>query len=161
MGERGPVPDRSDQRRRRNKPATASGETSTAPGAEVVVAPEASDEWHPVATRWFESLKVSGQRRFYEPSDWSMAYLIAESISRDLNPQFVGVTAGDSSEPIYETIPLKGASLSAYLKAMGNLLATEGDRRRASIELQRGVVVDPDEEASVTALADYRAALKA
>lgn len=158
MGTRGPVPKRSDQRRRANKPA--SGEISKAPAAVEVVAPEASEDWHPVATRWFESLKVSGQRRWYEPSDWATAYLIAESISRDLNPQFVGVTAGDDSAPLYERIPLKGASLSAYLKAMGNLLATEGDRRRASIELQRGVVVDADEDASVTALADYRDALQ-
>jgi hypothetical protein len=161
MGARGPVPKRSDARRRANKPATESGEISTAPAAEVVPIPESSEDWHPVAIRWFESLKVSGQRKFYEPSDWAMAYLIAESISRDLNPQFVGVTAGDHSEPVYEVIPLKGASLSAYLKAMGNLLATEGDRRRASIELHRGEVVDPDEDASVTALADYRANLGA
>lgn len=161
MGARGPVPKRSDQRRRVNKPATPSGEVSTAPAAASVVVPDAAETWHPVASRWFESLKISGQRKFYEPSDWAMAYLIAESISRDLNPQFVGVTAGDQSEPIYEVIPLKGASLSAYLKAMGNLLATEGDRRRASIELHRGEVVDEDEEASVTAMADYRAGLGA
>lgn len=161
MGARGPVPKRTDQRRRTNKAATASGNIATAPAAREVVAPDAGEDWHPVATRWFESLKQSGQRRFYEPSDWAMAYLIAESISRDLNPQFVGVTAGDQSEPIYEVIPLKGASLSAYLKAMGNLLATEGDRRRASIELHRGEVVDADEDASVTALADYRAAVEA
>lgn len=161
MGSRGPVPKRSEQRRRANKPATLSGEISKAPATPTVEAPEASEEWHPVARRWYLSLAASGQATFYEPSDWATAYLIAESISRDLNPQFVGVTAGDRSEPIYEVIPLKGASLAAYLKAMGNLLATEGDRRRASIELQRGAVIDVDEDASVTAMADYRAQIEA
>mgnify|MGYP001598387714 CR=1 FL=1 len=161
MGARGPVPKRSDARRRANKPATASGETTVADGAAVVPVLEADEGWHPIAARWFESLKMSGQHRFYEPSDWSTAYLIAESISRDLNPQFVGVTAGDNSEPLYESIPLKGASLSAYLRAMSSLLVTEGDRRRAAIELQRGTAVDVDEDASVTALADYRAAVEA
>jgi len=159
MGTRGPVPKRSDQRRRANKPT--SGEVSKAPAAAVVPVPETAEEWHPVAQRWFDSLAESGQSRFYEPSDWATAYLVAESISRDLNPQFVGVTAGDSSEPIYEVIPLKGASLSAYLKAFGNLLTTEGDRRRASIELQREQSVDADEDASVTALDSYRAQLEA
>lgn len=161
MGSRGPVPKRSDQRRRANKPATAAGKVSKAPAASKSTAPEACKEWHPVALRWYESLALSGQSAFYEPSDWATAYLVAESISRDLSPQFVGVTAGNDSEPIYEVIPLKGASLAAYLKAFGNLLTTEGDRRRASLELQRGEVVDADEEASVTAMADYRAQLEA
>lgn len=155
----GPVPKRSEDRRRRNKPA--SGETTKAPGAPKVAAPATPRGWHPVARRWYNSLKESGQNKFYEPSDWSTAYLIAESISRDLSPQFVGVTAGPHSEAIYASIPLKGASLSAYLKAMSNLLATEGDRRRASLELHRGAVVDDDEDASVTAMADYLAAVEA
>ncbi len=157
MGTRGPVPKRSDQRRRRNAPATA---VTPAPTADASAAPEPSPEWHPISLRWYSSLEASGQSRWYEPSDWATAYLIAESISRDLSPQYVGVTSGPGSEPVYESIPLKGASLAAYLKAMSNLLVTEGDRRRASVELQRGVVLDPDEDASVTALADYRDALQ-
>lgn len=159
MGSRGPVPKRSDQRRRANKPATPSGTISKAPAAVVVEAPKTDDEWHPIARRWFDSLRESGQSRFYEPSDWATAYLIAESISRDLRPQVVGVT--ERGEAVVETIPLKGASLSAYLKAFGNLLTTEGDRRRASVELQRGELVDADEDASVTALDAYRAAVEA
>lgn len=163
MGARGPVPKRSDARRRTNKLATPSGEVTAAPAAPVVSIPEASEEWHPVAARLFEALKASGQSRFYEPSDWAVAYLMAESISLDLKPQFVGFaqTGRDETEAEFAVIPLKGASLSAYLKALGNLLATEGDRRRASIELHRGQVVDADEDASVTALDEYRAGLGA
>jgi hypothetical protein len=112
--------------------------------ASVVVAPDSDPEWHSIARRWFDSLKVSAQNQWYEPSDWATAYLVAESISRDLNPQVVGIT--ERGDVVTETIPLKGASLSAYLRAMGNLLTTEGDRRRASVELQRNTATDAGED---------------
>ncbi len=90
MGNRGPVPKRSDQRRRTNEPVrpidhVESGSTSPS-------GPPADETWHPVAFAWYESLAKSGQSTFYEPSDWATAFLIAESMSRDLNPQFVGFT---------------------------------------------------------------------
>jgi hypothetical protein len=96
----------------------------------------AEEKWHPVAKQWYESLATSGQSIYYQPSDWAIAYLLAESLSRDFKPQFVGVNE-ESGEPIFETIPLKGASLGAYLKGFTALLATEGDRRRMQIELER------------------------
>lgn len=138
-------------------------EIASAPAASEVEPPETPDEWHPVAKRLFDSLKESGQRVFYEPSDWAVAFLMCESLSLDLQPQFVGFaqTGRDSTEAEYAVIPLKGASLSAYLKGLASLLVTEGDRRRVRIELSRGVEVDEDEEASVTALAGYRANLSA
>lgn len=140
----GPVPKRSEQRRRRNEPEIP---IDTAPAAADVTIPAAAEDWHPIATMWFESLGTSGQRVFYEPSDWAVAYLIAESISRDLKPQVVGITP-ESGEPVFAIIPMKGASLAAYLKAMTALLVTEGDRRRASVELQKPAPVDADEEAA-------------
>lgn len=142
MGSRGPVPKRSDHRRRTNSPAVP---LSRVDGAEAVERPAADEAWHPVARRWYDALGESGQAVFYEPSDWATAYLMAESISRDLNPQFVGFaqTGRDETTAEYATIPLKGASLSAYLKAMSDLLATEGARRRASVELQRPEAAEP------------------
>lgn len=134
MGTRGPAPKRSTQRRRTNKPATP---TRKAPGAAEVTVPKANPKWHAIAKRWFDALGKSGQSKFYEPSDWATAELIAESISRDLKPQVVGVTG--EGEAQFAQIPLKGASLAAYLKAMSSLLVTEGDRRRVSLELERPV----------------------
>lgn len=158
MGSRGPVGKRSDQRLGHRAKDDAARVTKV-PAAVVVLAPEADENWHPIARRWFDSLPLSGQSRFYEPSDWATAYLIAESMTRDLNPQFVGFaqTSRDTTEAEFAAIPLKGASLAAYLKAMGNLLVTEGDRRRAQVELQRGSAADEDEDASVTAMDRYRA----
>jgi hypothetical protein len=104
---------------------------------DTVVEPPAADEnWHPIAVGWYNSLAASAQRMFYEPSDWAMAYLVAESISRDLKPQFVGFNP-TTGEPTIQKIPIKGASLAAYLKAMNALLVSEGDRRRANIEIAR------------------------
>jgi len=82
-------------------------------------------------------------------------------MTRDLKPQFVGFrqTGRDETEAEFTEIPLKGASLAAYLKAMSNLLVTEGDRHRAQVELQRGTPVDEDEAAAVASMDAYRAKL--
>lgn len=140
-GRGGPPPKRSDQRRR--KAAPAGGEAQRADGAAVVPVPEANDGWHPMAIRWFESLGKSGQSQFYEPSDWATAELVAESLSRELESDG----------------PVKAAMLSALMSAMSVLLVTEGDRRRARLELTRPQAVT-GEEADVSELDDYRRRLR-
>jgi hypothetical protein len=157
-GAGGPIPKRSNQRHGHRTQAEI-GEIDKAPGAEQVDVPSADEKWHSIARQWYESLAGSGQSVFYEPSDWATAYLIAESISRDLKPQFVGISE-QTGEPIIEAIPMKGASLAAYLKAMTALLVTEGDRRRARVELERPAV--PGGEApDVSWIDDARSRLRA
>lgn len=153
MGERGPTPKRSDQRRRTNKPAA--GEPTEAPGAPVVVRPDADPDWHPVAAAWFTSLAGSGQASFYEPSDWATAVVLAESMSRELKPQ--PLVVGDQVEMV--SLPPKAASLAAWLKGMTALLATEGDRRRSALELQRDRGDEGKEAGDVAWLDDARARL--
>lgn len=87
-----------------------------------------------MAKQWFESLARSGQSAFYEPADWATAVVVAESMSRELKPQPVVVAGG---EVRMVELPPKAASVAAWLKGMTALLATEGDRRRALMELQR------------------------
>lgn len=152
MGERGPAPKRSEHRRRRNEPDREIRRAVAIP-PEI---PEADESWHPVAVRWFESLAGSGQSVYYQQSDWAAAFVLAESISRELKPQVVGVT--DDGEPVWATKPPSGAALSAWLKGMTALLVTEGDRRRAQVELQSVVGVDP-EESAVADLNDFRDSL--
>lgn len=148
----GPPPKRAAQRRRTNAPKRP---TTTADGAAHVPIPRVNGRWHPVAKRWYTSLRHSGQSQFYEPSDWAVAYLIAESMSRDLMPQVVGVT--DTGQVVKDTIPLKGASLAAYLKAMTQLLVTEGERRRVQLELERpDPGKDGDDDGKVTWLDQHR-----
>jgi hypothetical protein len=133
-GAGGPVPKRSDRRLGHRAKAEAEA-VEQAEGASDVEVPPSNGQWHPVAKRWFESLAASGQAVFYQPSDWATAYLVAESISRELKPQIVGWN--DAGDPIRRHVPPKGASLAAWLKAMSSLMVTEGDRRRLRLELMR------------------------
>lgn len=132
-GTRGPIPKRSDQKHGHRTKAELAAVTKVETQGVVADAPAADESWHPIALAWYESLRSSGQAVFYQPSDWATAVLVAESMSRDLRPQVVGIT--DSGMTVTEVIPLKGASLGAYLRAFGVLMVTEGDRRRLQIEL--------------------------
>lgn len=133
----GPPPVRDDERRRRNKPdvETIKVDIGTLVQQEVEI-PAADISWHPIAKLWYEALSRSGQAVFYEPSDWATAYITAESLSRDMKPQVVAVN-DETGEPTLALIPLKGSSLSAYMKVFSSLLVTEGERRRLHIELER------------------------
>lgn len=134
----GPVPKRSDQRRRRNK---SDVDITAAPGAPVVSQPAPSEVWDPAAVRWYTSLAESGQARFYEPSDWATAWVWAELLSRAL-------MQGD--RPSAQLV-------MAWSAGATELLTTEGARRRMRIELERVGQTDDDETAAVTALDGYRA----
>ncbi len=132
---RGPVPKRSDQRRRRNKPEVDT-ETVTASGA--VRRPAASKGWHPIARGWYEALGKSAQSRFYEPSDWHSARLCAEIMSK--------VAMGDD---------VSSAEIGAMSKLMSELLVTEGSRRRVRLEIERTAAAGKA-PAGVTAIDEYR-----
>jgi hypothetical protein len=114
-----------------NKPAV---EVSKAPARSASGAPMRSNaKWHPVAKRWFDSLARSGQSLYYVESDWATAYVLAESMSREFKAQPMVV----DDEIVMVELPPKAASVAAWLKGMTALLATEGDRRRAALELQK------------------------
>lgn len=137
MGVSGPIPKRSSERRRRNK----ENQPVKALGAAVVEVPEPDPKWHPIAQRLFKSLAESGQSAFYEPSDWAFAYSLLDDLS------------------YFKKRKVRSAQmLAAILSAFDRLLITEGDRRRARIELQRP---DPEGEESgqLVVLNDYREAL--
>jgi hypothetical protein len=155
MGERGPAGKRPEEKRRRNKDGGVQTEGKATAN---VKAPPAKKDWHAIAKAWYKSLKDSGQSEFYEPSDWAMAQIVAESISRDLEPQVVAVPES-TGVPVFETVPMKGASLSAYLKAMAALMVSEGDRRRAGIALERAGANaggEAQEQAGVVQMEQYR-----
>lgn len=133
----GPPPKRSSERRRRNK----EGAVDTAQAlAGPVSQPPADDEWAPLARDWYEALALSGQARFYEPSDWQTARILASVLSRLV----------ESDRP-------SAALLDSFMSGSARLLVTEADRRRMRLEIER--VTDDGADAEVTALDDYRSAL--
>lgn len=136
----GPPPKKDAERRRRNK-----SEGNSSIPAEVVnlddrlggdvEIPAPDENWHPIALQIYESQTRSGQVLWMEPSDWAVLFLLCESISRDLKPQVIGIT--EDGEVKMAIIPLKGASLTSYLKGMASLMMLEGDRRKVRLELER------------------------
>lgn len=136
MGAPGPIPKRSDQRRRNDDPSLPI--TKADAGARVEC-PPAEERWHPLARKWYEALAESGQAQFYEPSDWAHAALVTEGMSRMLYAD-----------------RLSAQMFTAIDSASVRLMVTEGDRRRARVELQRSVIRDEDEDAGVASMAEWR-----
>lgn len=128
----GPVPKRSSERRRRNLEGRPDKVTATG----TVEAPPADPTWHKIAADWYVALGKSAQSQFYEPSDWATAAYVADAMSRNLK-------AGRFSAQLF----------AATMAAMTNLLVTEGDRRRARLEIERATGA---QVASVSPLDAYR-----
>lgn len=123
MGTRGPVPARSDQKRRRNKPETPTDRVEIDGAVEI---PEPVESWHTAAAAWYRSLEHSGQSRYFEPSDWQAAHFTAALMSDCLTGEGIN------------------AQLVAQIRGMmADLLTTEGARRRAGIELERKLAGTP------------------
>lgn len=135
MGERGPLPKRSSQRRRQNKESKP--EKATAPAAPVKQ-PRVNGKWHPVAKDWYRSLAESGQAQFFEPSDWQAARIVAGELSYYLRSK------------------KRAAMMFSHLwSAMNELLTTEGARRRLKLEIERGTP-EVDHGDGVSDLDEYR-----
>lgn len=137
----GPIPKRSDQRRRVNKPEVP---IDSAPSAPPVPIPDPDPSWHQLARDWFVSLGQSGQAVFYQPSDWAVARVWAEILSRQL-----------------QSDRISAVMVTAWASSASELLTTEGARRRARLELDHAVAADPDDEAAVTSMSAWRATLGA
>ena len=136
MGTRGPVPKRTESRQRRN---ASDVDVKRADGAEDVSQPAAGPDWHPIAERLWESLGRSGQSRFYEPSDWAVAYSLMDDLS------YYKASSKRS-----------GQMLATIMSAMSSLLVTEGDRRRVQIELARPNADDSEENTKVAVMDKWR-----
>jgi hypothetical protein len=134
----GPMPKRSEERSRRNKPENEGG-VSLAKGERVPYrVPPVDSNWHPRAKQWYRSLSRSGMREFYELSDYEMARLLCDALTE------------------YYKRPT-AMMLATILQGMTSLGVTEGERRRMRIELE-----DPKEaetSASLVAIDTYRAQL--
>ncbi len=118
----GPVPKRSDQRRRRNVsdgPQTITAASGT-PETTDLTWPAPQGHWHPIAVAWYESLQTSGQSAFYEASDIATAVYVAEAMTRSLTGE-----------------RMSGQMFASVMSAMDTLLTTEGARRRARVELEK------------------------
>jgi hypothetical protein len=139
MGTRGPIPKRIGDRLGNLTKADRAAVTQVTMTGPVKV-PPAGRHWHPLARDWYRSLAESGQSRYYEPSDWQAARLVAEQLTRlmKLPEPFV-------DSPAFRTI----------WATMNDLLTTEASRRRVKFEVSRKPLASAP--ASVAKIDDYRA----
>ena len=140
----GPVPMRSEQLAEERRPGR--GGSATKGEMRPTIVPRPDPLWHPIARMLWDGLVSSGQSDFYQQSDWAFAYSLCEDLSMYKKPTI----AKDGTEYHKRS----GQMLQTIYSAMERLLVTEGDRRRARIELQKPVPEGPS--ASVSAIDDYK-----
>lgn len=137
---RGPVPKRSEDRRRANKPESqGAAETVSAVAGDRPA--ELGFEAHPIVQRLWDVLGESAEAKFYSAADWQRVRLELYYASYTL-----------SSDKI------SSMAWAAVQSGLSELLISPADKRRAGIEL-KPKTVDPDEEAAVVQLAAYQNSL--
>lgn len=115
----GPIPKRSDETRRRNKPEIPMDSPSTS-HTPLVTWPEPSESWHPDARDWYLSLPLSPQSQYMTHSDVQEARYIAHMMTITLtgykpNSMLVGLV----------------------LQGMTDMMTSEASRRRLRIEIAK------------------------
>ena len=127
IGQRGPIGKRDEERVRRNIPEDPTV-TVLMPGK--VEIPELGDishlgETHPLVIEMYDSMKRSASIKYFEPTDWQFARLALYTLNQEL------IAAQHNGKPV-------GAmKLTAINQMLSALLLTEGDRRRARVEVER------------------------
>lgn len=102
---------------------------------------------HPLVIDFYESFKESAQSKYYEPTDWQTARLTMLALNQELTK-------------VYRSGELKGQpramsilSLQVINQMMASLMTTEGERRRARLEIER--VTNPSgEDGQVLSISD-------
>lgn len=135
MGDFGPIPKRSDQLVRRNKPDTPIDKvTEIGPVRIPTLSLGVGVEVHPIIKDFWDSMKISAQNKFYEPSDWQHARVTLHFLNQLML----------SDKP-------SSVMLAAVNQMLSLLLVTEGDRRRVRLEVERHL---GGEDAKVLQVAD-------
>lgn len=118
MGVTGPIPKRSDEVVRRNKPDVP---ITKVEAIGVVPIPDLDmPSAHQLVKDLYQSLRDSAQSKYYEPSDWQMARTTFFFLDELLKSEY------------------KSAMMLSTIHAMMTpLLMTEGDRRRVRMEVDR------------------------
>ncbi len=134
-----PLPKRSSERIRRNKLEVPIEKVSVI-GA-VSVPDLGIDDPHPITADLYQSLRESAQSRYFEPSDWAYArfcLVFADKLLKSQRP----------SGPVLATVH----------SMMGDLLVSEGSRRRFRVEVERTSAEDEAEVLDIASLFKLRLA---
>lgn len=148
MGNRGPIGKRDEERIRRNIPEDP---TVTVQMQGLVTIPDLGDmshlgETHPLVVEMYEAMKQSASIKYFEPTDWAFARLTLYTLNQEL------IAAAHNGKPV-------GAmKLTAINQMLSALLLTEGDRRRARLEIDRAPTESSGKVLDVTDMLKQRLA---
>ena len=112
------VPKRSEERIRRNKPEVPIEKIETV--GEVTIPTLGIDKPHKIVRSLYDSMKRSGQAKYFEPTDWQFARLTLQLLDMQLK-------SGRMNSQILATV----------MSNLSDLLVSEGARRRMRIEVER------------------------
>lgn len=112
-------------------------------------APPANPDWHWIAADWYSALVDSAQSHFYQPSDWATAVILAESLSKEFK-------RADDPESKKGLSPMM---LQVFMAEAGNLLTTEGQRRRLRLELIKAEKSNDDSAEVLSIMDGYKSQL--
>lgn len=132
------IPSRSDERTGHRTKAELEANKPTKVGSQTIKWHRASSDWHPIARRWYNSLRTLPVASFYLQSDVETAYLCAEIESRMLAEE-----------------EIKAAMLMQVRQMKNDLMSTEGSRRLMRIETSSDEEVEKQDLAK-TAMNHYR-----
>lgn len=160
----GPAPKRKDERERRNTPETGEAillgpddfDALPFDVETLVTPPPAGEKWEPAALAFYEATLRDPARIWMGPADWAAHWIVCENLSRELAPQYVA-TIDDpqgnleaEDRVIRERVPMKGASLTAYLKWMGMIGIGESSR----LALRREVTFNQEPRAQLASVTE-------
>lgn len=137
----GPIPEREDNLARPRERKGSDIMSVTKGTLRETKIPRVSDDWHPIAKRVWEGAKTSGQADYYQNSDWAMLYSLCDDLS------YYKKSGKRSSQ-----------MLASIMAGLTTLMLTEGDRRKARLELEA-----PDDgsgDAELIAIDGYKDMLK-
>lgn len=137
----GPAPARSSQRRRANKPASY-GVAQSEMAGRGARQPALGFEAHSFVDSLWKSLKDSPESQYYSAADWDRLRMELWSAHK--------MFSADQLPP--------ASSWKTLQDGLNALLISPAEKRRLGIEMMQAVA-DPDEDAAVAQLDDYRAAL--
>lgn len=138
----GPIPRqeatlaRPRERKGSNQQATTKGERRD------VLWPPVPSEWGSLARGLYEGARDSGQADFYQQSDVAYLMFVLEEANRYMEPY--GTRPDPETGEMVAVYPKRSGQLfQALHSSMQSLLLTEGERRRARIELMERPVERP------------------
>lgn len=131
-----PIPKRDDQRRNQN--TRKADKIYTRDGDLPVKQPPAPRGWCKEAKAWYKSLSTSAQSIFYEDSDWQTA-----------------IAAGYLYDDWMTT--RRATTFGEFRMLCSQLMVTEGERRRARVEIHRNAA--EEEKKGAVAVTEYKARL--